>query len=192
MYASCVMIRRTQTLGEKLDPISFDRLLEDQDPFGSPAHRFDLTGVTLITSAGLVQLAGACYALRQEGYFPVVAVDDPAVRSYMARAGFVTVMQSVAQFDPPFSAIAPRFSELQRGSNLLLIEVTRIDSGAALPDLLDRIVSVLRQRFRYRKNDAYDAATAVSRYAENTFDHNSDICGFIAMQSLWSRCKAIP
>jgi len=109
----------------------------------------------LVTSASLVQLAAACYGICRDGHQSVIAVDDPGVRGYMARAGFVSVVLPVARFDPPFPSFAPRFSDLRRGSNPLLIEVTKLDSGAALPELLDRIVSVLRRRFGYRKADSY-------------------------------------
>ena len=72
--------------------------------------------------------------------------------------------------------------ELSAQVNPKLIELTKIDSGTALPELLDRIVVLLRQRFRYIKADSFDAATALSEICQNTFDHNDGTCGFIAMQ----------
>jgi anti-sigma regulatory factor (Ser/Thr protein kinase) len=64
----------------------------------------------------------------------------------------------------------------------MLIEVTRLANGKALPELLDRVVWVLRNRLKYRKNDSFDIATVISELCQNTFDHNSDACGFVAMQ----------
>src|SRR6185503_9760628 len=64
----------------------------------------------------------------------------------------------------------------------MLVEVTRIDSGGAVPPLLDQIVWVLRYRLKYRKHDAFDVTTAVSELCQNTFDHNSGTPGFVAMQ----------
>jgi hypothetical protein len=50
----------------KLDSVSFDTLLREQDPFGIEQPEFDLREVALITPAALVQLAAACYALHKQ------------------------------------------------------------------------------------------------------------------------------
>jgi anti-sigma regulatory factor (Ser/Thr protein kinase) len=64
----------------------------------------------------------------------------------------------------------------------LLLDVTRLATHADLPALLDQILGVLRQRLRYRPDDACDVATAVSELCQNIFDHNARACGFVAMQ----------
>jgi anti-sigma regulatory factor (Ser/Thr protein kinase) len=64
----------------------------------------------------------------------------------------------------------------------MLVEVTVIDSGAALPRVLDQIVWALRFKLKYGKLEAFDIATAVSEICQNTFDHNEGTCGFLAMQ----------
>lgn len=64
----------------------------------------------------------------------------------------------------------------------MLIELTLIHKGSELPELLDRILWVLRYELRFRRKDANDVTVAVSEIAQNTFDHNSDAFGFIAMQ----------
>lgn len=64
----------------------------------------------------------------------------------------------------------------------MLIEVTKIQNGAELPALLDRIVYVLCHRLKYKKHDAFDVTIAVSEICQNTFDHNTHSCGFLAMQ----------
>src|SRR5258706_2304955 len=69
-----------------------------------------------------------------------------------------------------------------RGSNPMLLEVTRVEGGDSLSDLLDRIVWVLRFRLKYRKHDAFDVTTAISEICQNAFDHNADTAGFVAMQ----------
>ncbi|MDA8218081.1 MAG: hypothetical protein M0Z94_10750 [Dehalococcoidales bacterium] len=162
--------------------MTFDTLLKEQDPFGSTACRFDLTGVELITPCGLVQLAAACYALSSEGRRPIIVVNEDSVRTYLMRSGFVAVVEPVAQFTPPIPRIVSHFYDHLRGSNPMLIEVTRIQTGAELSELLDRIVSVLRHRLKYRKYDAFDIATGISEICQNTFDHNAHTCGFVAMQ----------
>jgi hypothetical protein len=164
---------------QKLDSVSFDELLGTQDPFGTSEPLFDLKGVRLVTPAALVQLVAACHALASTGRMPTVALDDKSVRSYLARAGFVTALQDVARIEPPLPTATYGYL---RGTNPMLIEVTKLDRGADLPDLLDRMVWVLRYRLKYRKFDAFDIVTAVSEVSQNTFDHNRNALGFVAMQ----------
>src|SRR5437867_1127639 len=104
---------------EKLDSITFDQLLGYQNPFSTPNPRFDLTCVKFITPAALVQLAAACYALASRNRRAVIAVDDPAVRSYLMRAGFVSVVENVARFEPAYSSFALLIFNPLRGSNPL-------------------------------------------------------------------------
>lgn len=166
----------------KLDSISFDRFFRAQNPFGGNGASFDLRGIRLITPAALVQLAAFCHAIYRAGRRPVVLTDDEAVRSYLMRSGFCTVVSEVARIEPEIEGLTAWRYQALRGSNPMLIEVTKIESGALLPALLDRIVWVLRHRLKYRKNDAFDVTTAVSEICQNTFDHNSGTAGFVAMQ----------
>jgi anti-sigma regulatory factor (Ser/Thr protein kinase) len=128
----------------------------------------------------LVQLAVVCYALGKECRQPIIILDDLSVGTYLARAGFLAVVRPVAHIEP--SLFAGLHYEHLHGSNPMLIEVTKIETGSDLPPLLDHIVSVLRQRLKYRKYDAFDVVTAISEICQNTFDHNRETCGFIAMQ----------
>jgi len=164
---------------EKLDSNTFDELLREQDPFQQSTPQFDLTGVQFISPSGMVQLAAASYALAHRGDRPAILVDDPSVRTYLARAGFVSAVEDIAEVQPP---LAGYLFDHCRGTNPMLLEVTRVESGAALPDLLNQIIWVLRHRLKYRRFDAYDVATAVSEIAQNTFDHNTSACGFVSMQ----------
>lgn len=167
----------------KIDSISFDKYLTGKNPFeGGPAV-FDLSDIEFISSSGLVQVTAACHALAASGIKSKVLVPRADIRDYLLRVGFFTALDGVAQVEPEPPSILRRMSEYRRGSNPLLIEVTKIDSGKALPALLDQVVEVLRRRLRYPKYDAFDVATAVSEMAQNCFDHNSGTCGFLAMQT---------
>jgi anti-sigma regulatory factor (Ser/Thr protein kinase) len=104
------------------------------------------------------------------------------VRSYLLRCGFTSTVSQVASFDPPYSDFMNLSFEFQRGRNPMVMELTKIEQGSALPALLNQVVWVLRHRLKYRKYDAYDVATAMSEICQNTFDHNQDTCGFMAMQ----------
>lgn len=166
----------------KLDSISFDVLLRRQNPFGSAVPTFDLTGIELVTPCALVQLAAACYALARAGRMPMIVVDDVNVCTYLMRAGFIQVVEPIAQFVPDVSSTSHAYDGL-RGASPVLIEITPIESGHQLSDLLDRIVTALRDRLLYPKYDAFDVAMAVSEICQNALDHNAQACGFLAMQA---------
>ncbi len=166
----------------KLDSVSFDQLLNQHNPFLDSDSKFNLIGVTLITPGALAPLAAACHALAKSGRSPIIAVNDFSVRTYLLRCGFTSTVSQVAKFDPPYSAFVHSAFESRRGRNPMLMELTKIEQGSALPSLLDQVVWVLRHRLKYRKYDAFDVATAISEICQNTFDHNHDTCGFIAMQ----------
>lgn len=168
---------------EQLTAVTFDDLLRVANPFAGEGCGFDLRESRFISSAALVQLAAASYGLAAQGSLPMIQVEHPNVRSYLVRSGFVGAVAEAATFDPPFDdSVLHQFDHLH-GSNPLLLEVTKIDSGASLPPLLDRIVSLLRTKLQYRKPDAYDMATVISEVAQNTFDHNTKTCGFLALQT---------
>jgi hypothetical protein len=167
---------------QKLDSISFDSLLSQANPFEGPTSKFDLSGIRLITSSALVELAAACFALSRVGRRLVIIVDDSNVRAYLVRSNFVRTIQPVARFRPDLCDSTPRIHATYRPSTPLLIEVTKIESGADLQQLLDQVVSVLCNKLGYREPDAFDIATAVSEISQNTFEHNLDACGFFAMQ----------
>ena len=168
---------------KKIDSISFDELLGECNPFDQGAHEFDLSEVEFISPAGLVQVTAACHSLAKIGRQPTVKTGNGDVRGYLSRSGFFSALDGVAQIDPPLPRVLQLMSDYQRGRNPLLIEVTKIDSGALLPSLLTQIVEVLRRRMKYKKHDAFDVAIAISELCQNTFDHNSGTCGFLAMQA---------
>lgn len=162
--------------------MSLDELLGYNNPFETNDYKFDLSGVRLITPGALTALAAASHSLARSGQRSIIAVNDPSVRSYLQRCGFAGTVRQVANFDPPYSPLLSNQFALRRGLNPMLIEVTKIEQGSSLPALLDQVVWVLRHRLKYRKFDSFDVATAISEICQNTFDHNHDTCGFIAMQ----------
>ena len=165
---------------QKLDARTFDDLLREQNPFESADPVFDLEQIRLVTPAAMVQLAAACHSLAQLGRAASLRIDDDGVRSYLVRAGFVDAIEDVATIIPPIAS--GNLYRLRQGMSPMLIELTTLRSGASLPNLLEKIVWVLRHRLKYRKHDAFDAVTAISEIAQNTFDHNSAAVGFLAMQ----------
>lgn len=164
----------------KLDSVTFDQFLRRGNPFASNEPTIDLRDYAFITPSAQVQLAVLCQALSEEDRRASIMIEDPSVRSFLQRSGFVATVRPIARFVPDY--LFPSDFERFRGSNPLLLEVTRILDGRALPRLLDQIVEVLRVRLRYQKEDAFDVAIGISEVCQNTFDHNGSACGFVAMQ----------
>jgi hypothetical protein len=166
----------------QLGAISFDTLLRRCNPFNGGGTTLDLREVRFISSAALVQLAAVAHGLAKRGEALQLLVEDQSVRTYLARSGFLGAVQDIAVIDPPYDeTMQHRFDHLV-GSNPLLLEVTKMEGGASLPPLLDRIVALLRTRLRYGMRDAFDIVTVISEVAQNTFDHNTGGTGFIALQ----------
>ena len=163
----------------KLDSNTFDDLLRNGNPFDDGAPVFDLSGIEFISPAGMAQLAAASAMLSSKGTRPSILIGDPSVRSYLSRAGFAAAVAGAAEILPELPDYA--FSHL-RGSNPLLLELTKLETASQLPRMLDQVVWVLRHTLKYKKEDAFDVATAVSEVTQNTFDHNSRACGYVAMQ----------
>ena len=168
---------------QKLDSVKFDELMTEHEPFGNNGNcTFNLSGIKLITPVALVSLAAVCFGLAMIDQHPIIVVDDPSVRTYILRSGFVQVLEPIVSFEPDFSRLEAYGYNAMRGSNEMLIEVTKIENGKSLSGLLDQIVYVLRKKLKYRENDAYDVAMAISEVGQNTFDHNNATCGLIGMQ----------
>jgi anti-sigma regulatory factor (Ser/Thr protein kinase) len=165
-----------------LNSISLNKLLAWHNPFIERECKYDLSEVRLITPGALVPMTASCHALARDGRSPVIIVRDQGVRTYLLRSGFANAVKDIATFEPKYPRITANSLDALRGSNPMLLEVTRIENNSALPELLSQIVWVLRNRMRYRRNDAFDIATAISEICQNTFDHNQQVCGFIAMQ----------
>lgn len=171
-----------------VDSVGFDKLLKQNNPFQKGNYEFDLSNVGFITPVGLVSLTAACYALNRDGKRPVIFLNNNIdLYTYLARAGFITMVKSIVRIEAPFLQSSSLEYKDKRGSTESLMELTKLTSSAELPDLLDsivseKIISVLRRRLRYQKYDAYDVATAISEICQNTFEHNTKTCSFIAMQ----------
>jgi hypothetical protein len=123
----------------QLGAVSFDSLLRRCNPFSGGGNTLDLREVQFISSAALVQLAAVAHGLAKQGEALQLLVEDQSVRTYLARSGFLGAVRDIAVIDPPYDETTQhRFDHLV-GSNPLLLEVTKMESGACLPPLLDRI-----------------------------------------------------
>lgn len=164
----------------KLTPITFDKFLNKIDPLRATIN-IDLSEVSFISPAVLTQLCGLCYDFYFNENKKIIVKLNKEISSYLVRAGFVKNIRPVATVEPDeFEQSA--HSERLYGSNPLLIEVTKFEDYAVLSALLDRIVTVLRTKLHYPKNEALDIVTAISEICQNTLDHKENVFGFIAMQ----------
>ncbi len=166
---------------QTLNEITFDQLLADQNPFGGVPCAFDLCGLRFISAAAMVQIAAACHALARLGYTPSIFTNDNRVLSYLARMGFISLVQEFVRFEPRYEDIFSQPPEIERYESQLLIELTRLENLEAVEFVADKVIEVLRLRLRYRTTEAYDAAIAVSEATQNTFEHGTDTCGLFTM-----------
>jgi len=165
----------------KLTPITFNKFLYEHDPYGKKTVEIDLSQAQFISPAVLTQLSALCYYLNVLLKKQVIVKLNPKIWLYLMRAGFIPSIRPVARIEPEEIQFA-KYYEVLQGSNPFLVEVTKIENADILPRLFDRIVNTLQERLKYPNNEAYDVVTAISEVCQNIFDHNSGICGFIAMQ----------
>lgn len=166
----------------KLDSITFDQLLSQQDLFNEGHSNFDLRQIQWISSAAIVQLSAACFALAKAGCTPVIQVNDSSVRSYLIRSEFLNAVESVALFHPPYSTLEKSMFGSSHGASPLLIEVTKIENHTEVGGIINKFLDILIDHLQYPKKDAYSVATIASEILQNTYDHNDNSCGFVAMQ----------
>jgi anti-sigma regulatory factor (Ser/Thr protein kinase) len=155
--------------------------LAEQRPFDQLSPRIDLSDVTFISPAGLVQLTAVCHALFDEDRPATIHIPSLSVRSYVSRAGLITVLRDIALVTPQMGSDLGG-AELRRGTNPMLVELTRFENASALPTILDQIVDVLLGELRYEKREAFNVATAVSEVAQNALQHAGGVCAYGAMQ----------
>jgi anti-sigma regulatory factor (Ser/Thr protein kinase) len=164
-----------------VDRVACDPRLGARDFWHRSDGRVEVRAGVRLTPATLVHLASVCYALRQAGHDPVFRANDAAVHDYLWRCAFLTVVRPVATIEPPVSLVMALPGDQRPQPSPLLLDVTRLETSAAIPALLDRILGILRQRLHYRPADAGDMTTAVSELCQNIFDHNASPDGFLAM-----------
>ncbi len=101
------MAQASKLATQKLDSISFDALLSQENPFDGAISRFDLSGIRLITPSALVELAAACFAL--------AATRAPSGdhRRWRERPGLFAPLQLRADH-PASRPVSTRFPRFQR------------------------------------------------------------------------------
>jgi hypothetical protein len=161
----------------KLDSITFDHVLRDQRPLETGV--FDLRGTTFAAPSGLVSLGLALEAAGRAVGDVVLRIDDPTLRSYLARSGFLGELPTGCRVVPDADDLSHLFDH-RIGRSPMLIELTRIDEQGTLDDLLDRTIESVA-RIRSERNDAYDVAALLSELGGNVLDHGGGR-GLLALQ----------
>lgn len=142
----------------------------------------DLSGLSFSSPGGMVPLAALCCALAKSHPCIVIKLAHPNQRNYFVSSGFYSVLEDIVFFEPAISKARLGDFEERRGATPLMIEITRIGDEKDLPQLLNKLVSILRFRMSLGKEHAYDTAIAVSELCQNTFEHNPEACGLIGLQ----------
>ena len=164
----------------KLTTTTFDKFIEELDPYGKAVVEIDLRPFEFISSAILVQLAALCHSLHGFGKQITVKLNKKKYL-YLMRAGFIPSIKTVAKIEPAEVEMAGYYQALQ-GLNRFLIEVKKLESLEDLPRLFDRIINTLCDKLSFPQNEAFDTVNAISEVCQNIFEHNQGVCGFIAMQ----------
>jgi hypothetical protein len=161
----------------KLDSITFDQLLRDQRPLETGV--FDLRGTTFAAPSGLVSLGLALEAAGRTAGDVVLRIEDPTVRSYFARSGFLAAMSPTCRVEPDPSDLSHLFDH-RLGRSPMLIELTRVSNQPTLEGLLERTIESVA-RVRNDRNDALDVAALLSELGGNVLEHGGG-GGLLALQ----------
>ncbi len=167
---------------KSLTAVTFDDFVTNVD--GTNGHRrFDLSDYEFVTPGGMVLPALAIRQACSSGTTPVLTVPNANMRSYLARAGFLKHLSDRAQIEPPHTSSEDLPFDVRRGQNPLLLEITVQTEAGDLPEIIDRVIWVLRRRMSYRKSDAFDIGIVISEIWQNAFDHtNGPVTTIAAMQ----------
>lgn len=123
----------------KFNAIAFDQMLVKENLF-SPGHStINLQGIKLITLSALVQLTAACFALSKVGKVPIIKIDDLGVRSYLQRINFITLINNLVIFDPPYHSVQSESNYQSQNDNPFLIEITQIKSHLEVEEVLNKL-----------------------------------------------------
>lgn len=165
-----------------LGAVEFDRLLVRSLGSVSSPPQFDLSRFSMITPGVLTQLAALCHYLIASSRRPTILVRDIRVRSYLTRAGFVSAVESVADFEPPMLDFGSEWPPTQRGHSRTLLQLTHLHTIEQLTGVLDRVWQTLQDCLRFPPGEARDLVKVVSELGQNTVEHAGSCGGFIAMQ----------
>jgi anti-sigma regulatory factor (Ser/Thr protein kinase) len=172
-----VTVPNNQSALVKLDSVGFDRLLARQKPITQGV--FDLTEAGFIAPAGLIALTIAVESATEEHNEVIVRIPDLALRTYLARCGFLRAVHGICRVEPDASTLLHAFDH-RVGRSPMLIELTRLSDQRALMSLLDRAIDAV-ELVRGTIHDAYDVAALLSELGGNALEHGGGH-GYLAMQ----------
>lgn len=175
----------------RLDAVGFDELLRRCAPFDSRYSILDLQDVEFVTPAGLVGVAALCQALRERGRWASVELGSTNQRSYLVRAGLVSVLSKIATVRPTMPVPQMLYGDRRRGASPRLVEITPLGDLDSLYELLERIRKFARSELGYDRRDATYLTQVVSEVCDNSLSHNERSCGFLALQGYGphGRCR---
>jgi len=162
---------------EKIDSVTFDRLLAQQDPVETGL--FDLRATGFIAPSGLVNLGLAIEASTKVNTEVQLLLRDDSLCTYLARSGFLIALPPACRIEPEVADLYHAYDH-RIGRSPMLIEVTRLYDRDALDVLLDRTIDTVAH-VRHRRNDALDVAALLSELGGNLLEHGGG-SGLLALQ----------
>lgn len=169
-------VASVRTSPTKLDSVTFDQLLARQHSLES--GHFDLSSTEFVAPSGLVNLAIAVEAASARTDEVMVRVGDPALRTYLARCGFLPLMAPYCRVVPDVESLRHLYDH-RLGRNPVLIELTRLSDIREVAPLLDRTIDSVRL-VRANQYDALDVAALLSELGANVLEHGGG-SGYLAM-----------
>jgi anti-sigma regulatory factor (Ser/Thr protein kinase) len=152
----------------KLDSVTLDAVLARRP---LETGMFDLTGTTFVSPSGIVGLAIAVDVAARAYDEVSVVVNDPSVRTYLARSRFLAEMGTICKIDPPVDRADVHRYDHRIGRSPMLIELSRIDDHRDLEAILDRAIEALVGSLGYTRAEAFRAATLLSEVGANVIEH---------------------
>jgi anti-sigma regulatory factor (Ser/Thr protein kinase) len=179
-----LIIRPTTT---DLTVFNVDTFLKQVPRSGSADQQicFDLRNLAFIDLFSMVALLYTCQELIQHpGSGVHLELSEEGACGFLPRVGFLELVPQGVTYSNTFTASRLIWEQAERGNNPRLLELTSLSSSSVIRTILDNLVHVLRRRFGYGQEEAYDMVRAFSEVCHNVLDHNDQSVakGLAAMQ----------
>jgi hypothetical protein len=171
----------------ELTVYNMDSFLDQVPAAGSAGQKicFDLRNLAFIDPFAMMTLLYSCRELVQRpGYKVHLELAEDGACGFLPRVGFMDLIPQGVTCSDTFTPIRLIRERGERGSNPKLLELTPLSSSPVIRAILDNMVRVLKYRFGYKLEEAYDMVRAFSEVCHNVLDHNDQPLanGLAAMQ----------
>lgn len=170
----------------KLTAITFDTFLAEVIEVARTHERvvLDLTDVQFMDVFAMVGVIYCCEDIQGlHGCRIRLEFTDDGAGGFLPRIGFFDVLGPAVEYPEVFTPARLEWERALHGEDKRLLELTPIDSPAAIDAVQDKLIHVLHYQLKYRLHDAYDLAIVFSELCNNVLDHSpADALGLAAMR----------